>query len=234
MVCYNSLSQRTRVGRHRARPRRRRRPPSRCRTAGCPPAPTRIPPPPCQKTRTGQVSHTKLSEFKREGDHTRKCYSCRLLLLILWGEFLETSSDSNGLISFWMPFSLSTNQVYIIISIEFSLIEKQKLVSFYKMTTWILNDKRVLNTILSPKIDCPLEFTGEEDKERESSTESKSSSNASPASTQAALNVIQRRRRPKRRSTGVGHVDMDVRLHTMINILNACIILTSYHIIICM
>ncbi|KAM3968669.1 myosin binding subunit isoform 2-T2 [Aphomia sociella] len=50
---------------------------------------------------------------------------------------------------------------------------------------------------------------GDEEKERESSTESKSSSNASPASTQAALNVIQRRRRPKRRSTGVGHVDMD-------------------------
>ncbi|XP_045784316.1 protein phosphatase 1 regulatory subunit 12B isoform X7 [Maniola jurtina] len=49
--------------------------------------------------------------------------------------------------------------------------------------------------------------TGEEEKERESSSESKSSS--SPASTQAALNVIQRRRRPKRRSTGVGHVDMD-------------------------
>ncbi|XP_062524179.1 protein phosphatase 1 regulatory subunit 12A isoform X43 [Bombyx mori] len=48
----------------------------------------------------------------------------------------------------------------------------------------------------------------EEEKDRESSTESKSS-NASPASTQAALNVIQRRRRPKRRSTGVGHVDMD-------------------------
>ncbi|XP_061382484.1 protein phosphatase 1 regulatory subunit 12C isoform X4 [Danaus plexippus] len=47
----------------------------------------------------------------------------------------------------------------------------------------------------------------EEDKERESSLESKSSS--SPASTQAAMNVIQRRRRPKRRSTGVGHVDMD-------------------------
>ncbi|XP_053624212.1 protein phosphatase 1 regulatory subunit 12B isoform X11 [Plodia interpunctella] len=50
---------------------------------------------------------------------------------------------------------------------------------------------------------------GEEEKERESSIESKSSSNPSPASTQAALNVIQRRRRPKRRSTGVGHVDMD-------------------------
>ncbi|XP_039763444.1 protein phosphatase 1 regulatory subunit 12A-like isoform X2 [Pararge aegeria] len=49
--------------------------------------------------------------------------------------------------------------------------------------------------------------TGEEEKERESSSESKSSS--SPSSTQAALNVIQRRRRPKRRSTGVGHVDMD-------------------------
>ncbi|XP_063837370.1 protein phosphatase 1 regulatory subunit 12B-like isoform X4 [Ostrinia nubilalis] len=49
---------------------------------------------------------------------------------------------------------------------------------------------------------------GDEEKERESSSESKSSS-ASPASTQAALNVIQRRRRPKRRSTGVGHVDMD-------------------------
>ncbi|XP_072930830.1 protein phosphatase 1 regulatory subunit 12C isoform X9 [Epargyreus clarus] len=50
--------------------------------------------------------------------------------------------------------------------------------------------------------------SGEEEKERESSSESKSSS-ASPASTQAALNVIQRRRRPKRRSTGVGQVDMD-------------------------
>ncbi|XP_061712776.1 protein phosphatase 1 regulatory subunit 12C isoform X8 [Cydia pomonella] len=50
---------------------------------------------------------------------------------------------------------------------------------------------------------------GEDEKERESSSESKSSSNASPASTQAAMNVIQRRRRPKRRSTGVGHVDMD-------------------------
>ncbi|CAG9788988.1 unnamed protein product [Diatraea saccharalis] len=49
----------------------------------------------------------------------------------------------------------------------------------------------------------------DDEKERESSTESKSSSNASPASTQAALNVIQRRRRPKRRSTGVGHVDME-------------------------
>ncbi|XP_038216127.1 protein phosphatase 1 regulatory subunit 12B isoform X7 [Zerene cesonia] len=48
----------------------------------------------------------------------------------------------------------------------------------------------------------------EEEKERESSAESKSPSNSSP-STQAALNVIQRRRRPKRRSTGVGHVDMD-------------------------
>ncbi|CAK1554631.1 unnamed protein product [Leptosia nina] len=51
--------------------------------------------------------------------------------------------------------------------------------------------------------------TTEEEKDRESSVESKSSSNASPSSTQAALNVIQRRRRPKRRSTGVGHVDMD-------------------------
>ncbi|XP_047523669.1 protein phosphatase 1 regulatory subunit 12A-like isoform X9 [Pieris napi] len=49
----------------------------------------------------------------------------------------------------------------------------------------------------------------EEEKDRESSVESKSSSNASSSSTQAALNVIQRRRRPKRRSTGVGHVDMD-------------------------
>ncbi|XP_041986643.1 protein phosphatase 1 regulatory subunit 12B isoform X2 [Aricia agestis] len=47
----------------------------------------------------------------------------------------------------------------------------------------------------------------EDEKERESSSESKSSG-TSP-STQAALNVIQRRRRPKRRSTGVGHVDMD-------------------------
>lgn len=53
-------------------------------------------------------------------------------------------------------------------------------------------------------------FPGEDEKEREGSTESKASSNSSPASTQAALNVIQRRRRPKRRSTGVGHVDMDV------------------------
>ncbi|XP_022124314.2 protein phosphatase 1 regulatory subunit 12A isoform X9 [Pieris rapae] len=44
----------------------------------------------------------------------------------------------------------------------------------------------------------------EEEKDRESSVESKSSSNASSSSTQAALNVIQRRRRPKRRSTGVG------------------------------
>ncbi|XP_022124331.2 protein phosphatase 1 regulatory subunit 12A isoform X11 [Pieris rapae] len=43
-----------------------------------------------------------------------------------------------------------------------------------------------------------------EEKDRESSVESKSSSNASSSSTQAALNVIQRRRRPKRRSTGVG------------------------------
>ncbi|XP_026315519.1 protein phosphatase 1 regulatory subunit 12B isoform X3 [Hyposmocoma kahamanoa] len=51
--------------------------------------------------------------------------------------------------------------------------------------------------------------TADEDKERESSSESKSSSTTSPASTQAALNVIQRRRRPKRRSTGVGHVDME-------------------------
>nr|XP_013189309.1 unnamed protein product [Amyelois transitella] len=49
---------------------------------------------------------------------------------------------------------------------------------------------------------------GDEDKDREGSVDSKSS-NPSPASTQAALNVIQRRRRPKRRSTGVGHVDMD-------------------------
>ncbi|XP_026747595.1 protein phosphatase 1 regulatory subunit 12B isoform X7 [Trichoplusia ni] len=66
------------------------------------------------------------------------------------------------------------------------------------------------NTTTSlPKDENRTEFTGEEEKERESSTESKSSSNASPASTQAALNVIQRRRRPKRRSTGVGHVDMD-------------------------
>ncbi|XP_050683163.1 protein phosphatase 1 regulatory subunit 12B isoform X8 [Leptidea sinapis] len=48
----------------------------------------------------------------------------------------------------------------------------------------------------------------EEEKDRESSCERKSSI-TSPASTQAALNVIQRRRRPKRRSTGVGHVDMD-------------------------
>ncbi|XP_045509614.1 protein phosphatase 1 regulatory subunit 12B isoform X6 [Colias croceus] len=48
----------------------------------------------------------------------------------------------------------------------------------------------------------------EEEKDRESSAENKSPSNSSP-STQAALNVIQRRRRPKRRSTGVGHVDMD-------------------------
>ncbi|KAF9817201.1 hypothetical protein SFRURICE_013989 [Spodoptera frugiperda] len=65
-------------------------------------------------------------------------------------------------------------------------------------------------TTSTPKDDNRTEPSGEEDKERESSTESKSSSNASPASTQAALNVIQRRRRPKRRSTGVGHVDMDV------------------------
>ncbi|XP_035436226.1 protein phosphatase 1 regulatory subunit 12B isoform X23 [Spodoptera frugiperda] len=64
-------------------------------------------------------------------------------------------------------------------------------------------------TTSTPKDDNRTEPSGEEDKERESSTESKSSSNASPASTQAALNVIQRRRRPKRRSTGVGHVDMD-------------------------
>ncbi|XP_069364881.1 protein phosphatase 1 regulatory subunit 12B isoform X9 [Maniola hyperantus] len=60
------------------------------------------------------------------------------------------------------------------------------------------------HAVLSTKEDSR---TGEEEKERESSSESKSSS--SPASTQAALNVIQRRRRPKRRSTGVGHVDMD-------------------------
>ncbi|XP_075991344.1 myosin binding subunit isoform X7 [Anticarsia gemmatalis] len=60
-----------------------------------------------------------------------------------------------------------------------------------------------------PNTDNRTELAGEEEKDRESSTESKSSSNASPASTQAALNVIQRRRRPKRRSTGVGHVDMD-------------------------
>ncbi|XP_022833068.1 protein phosphatase 1 regulatory subunit 12B isoform X6 [Spodoptera litura] len=64
-------------------------------------------------------------------------------------------------------------------------------------------------TTSTPKDDNRTEPSGEEDKERESSTESKSSNNASPASTQAALNVIQRRRRPKRRSTGVGHVDMD-------------------------
>ncbi|XP_048488936.1 protein phosphatase 1 regulatory subunit 12B isoform X3 [Plutella xylostella] len=49
---------------------------------------------------------------------------------------------------------------------------------------------------------------GEEETERESSGESKSGS-ASPASSQAALTSIQRRRRPKRRSTGVGHVDME-------------------------
>ncbi|XP_037299705.1 protein phosphatase 1 regulatory subunit 12A isoform X4 [Manduca sexta] len=61
-------------------------------------------------------------------------------------------------------------------------------------------------TALPPKEDMRA---GEEERERESSSESKSSSSASPASTQAALNVIQRRRRPKRRSTGVGHVDMD-------------------------
>ncbi|KAH9638213.1 hypothetical protein HF086_017305 [Spodoptera exigua] len=74
-------------------------------------------------------------------------------------------------------------------------------------------------TTSTPKDDNRTEPSGEEDKERESSTESKSSSNASPASTQAALNVIQRRRRPKRRSTGVGHVDMDVRTYTYINTL---------------
>lgn len=51
----------------------------------------------------------------------------------------------------------------------------------------------------------------DKERERESSSESKSSSTTSPASTQAALNVIQRRRRPKRRSTGVGHVDMEVK-----------------------
>ncbi|KAL0902171.1 hypothetical protein ABMA27_000108 [Loxostege sticticalis] len=62
------------------------------------------------------------------------------------------------------------------------------------------------NTTASPAAD--EREKGDEEKERESSSESKSSS-ASPASTQAALNVIQRRRRPKRRSTGVGHVDMD-------------------------
>uniref|UniRef100_A0A2A4K1R9 cGMP-dependent protein kinase interacting domain-containing protein n=1 Tax=Heliothis virescens TaxID=7102 RepID=A0A2A4K1R9_HELVI len=66
-------------------------------------------------------------------------------------------------------------------------------------------------TAASPKDDTrtSTDTAGEDEKERESSAESKSSNNASPASTQAALNVIQRRRRPKRRSTGVGHVDMD-------------------------
>ncbi|XP_068628838.1 protein phosphatase 1 regulatory subunit 12A-like isoform X2 [Battus philenor] len=58
-------------------------------------------------------------------------------------------------------------------------------------------------TITSPKEE------NHTDKERESSSDNKSTNNATPASTQAALNVIQRRRRPKRRSTGVGHVDMD-------------------------
>lgn len=48
----------------------------------------------------------------------------------------------------------------------------------------------------------------EEDKDKENNPDSKASGTA-PSSTQAALNVIQRRRRPKRRSTGVGHVDMD-------------------------
>lgn len=65
-----------------------------------------------------------------------------------------------------------------------------------------------------------ISLTGEEEKERESSSESKSSS--SPASTQAALNVIQRRRRPKRRSTGVGHVDMDVSTLTVSFYAQAC------------
>ncbi|XP_047040315.1 protein phosphatase 1 regulatory subunit 12A isoform X8 [Helicoverpa armigera] len=64
-------------------------------------------------------------------------------------------------------------------------------------------------TVIKDENRTSTDTAGEEEKERESSTESKSSSNASPASTQAALNVIQRRRRPKRRSTGVGHVDMD-------------------------
>ncbi|XP_049885234.1 protein phosphatase 1 regulatory subunit 12B-like isoform X8 [Pectinophora gossypiella] len=62
------------------------------------------------------------------------------------------------------------------------------------------------NTSIPPTPAKEERTAGEE--ERESSSESKSSS-VSPASTQAALNVIQRRRRPKRRSTGVGHVDMD-------------------------
>lgn len=65
------------------------------------------------------------------------------------------------------------------------------------------------NTAAHPNTDNRTEPTVEDDKDRESSTENKSSSNSAPASTQAALNVIQRRRRPKRRSTGVGHVDMD-------------------------
>ncbi|OWR50492.1 hypothetical protein KGM_203899 [Danaus plexippus plexippus] len=59
----------------------------------------------------------------------------------------------------------------------------------------------------APAAEATVTLPLQEDKERESSLESKSSS--SPASTQAAMNVIQRRRRPKRRSTGVGHVDMD-------------------------
>ncbi|CAH2035049.1 unnamed protein product, partial [Iphiclides podalirius] len=50
----------------------------------------------------------------------------------------------------------------------------------------------------------------EKERDRDSGGDGKApAGSASPASTQAALNVIQRRRRPKRRSTGVGHVDMD-------------------------
>ncbi|CAB3226252.1 unnamed protein product [Arctia plantaginis] len=66
-----------------------------------------------------------------------------------------------------------------------------------------------VSTAALSNTDNRTEPAAEDERDRESSTESKSSNNASPASTQAAANVIQRRRRPKRRSTGVGHVDMD-------------------------
>ncbi|GBP93155.1 Protein phosphatase 1 regulatory subunit 12C [Eumeta japonica] len=67
-------------------------------------------------------------------------------------------------------------------------------------------------------------FSGtDDDKEREGSVDSKTGSNSSLSSTQAALNVIQRRRRPKRRSTGVGHVDIDFPQSIDVLWYNSCV-----------
>lgn len=49
----------------------------------------------------------------------------------------------------------------------------------------------------------PLKASGEENKENDKENENRSNAQATQA-------VIQRRRRPKRRSTGVVHVDMEV------------------------